>query len=141
MERGRDHRGPGQRAGLRPGAVIAAARSLCEREGLAAVTMRRLAGDLGVAPNALYSHFADKTALLDAVLDDVIGEVEPPNPHALDWAVGLVALTLQLLARGGIEGEPAVRALRALLAYPFGSALLHAPWLLESQPHQRRARS
>ncbi len=175
MDHGRDHRGPGQRAGLRPGAVIAAARSLCEREGLAAVTMRRLAGDLGVAPNALYSHFADKTALLDAVLDDVIGEVEPPNPHAVDWAEGLVALmgqtrrllldhaeliplflsrprrgrnairlgevTLQLLARGGIQGEPAVRALRALLVYSFGSAALQAPWLIEPQPDQRHARS
>src|SRR6266511_1432388 len=175
MEPGHHRRGPGHRAGLRPEVVIAAARSLSRREGLAAVTMRRLAADLGVAPNALYSHFADKTALLDAVLDDVIGEVEPPNPHAVDWAEGLVALmgqtrrllldhaeliplflsrprrgrnairlgevTLQLLARGGIQGEPAVRALRALLVYSFGSAALQAPWLTEPQPDQRHARS
>jgi TetR/AcrR family transcriptional regulator, tetracycline repressor protein len=175
MDQGRDRRGPGHRAGLRPEVVIAAARSLCEREGLAAVTMRRLAGDLGVAPNALYSHFADKTALLDAVLDDVIGEIEPPDPQSVGWAEGLVALmgqtrrllldhaeliplflsrprrgpnairlgevTLQLLARGGIQGEPAVRALRALLVYSFGFAALQAPWRTEPQPDQRRARS
>jgi TetR/AcrR family transcriptional regulator, tetracycline repressor protein len=175
MEPGQHRRGPGQRAGLRPEAVIAAARSLSEREGLAAVTMRRLAGDLGVAPNALYSHFADKTALLDAVLDDVIGQVQPPDPHAVDWAEGLVALlgqtrrllvdhaeliplflfrprrgpnairlgevTLQLLARGGIHGEPAARALRALLVYAFGFAALEAPWRTQPQPDQRRARS
>ncbi len=155
--------------------VIAAARSLSRREGLAAVTMRRLAADLGVAPNALYGHFADKTALLDAVLDDVIGEVQPPDPRAVAWAEGLVALmgqtrrllldhaeliplflsrprrgrnairlgevTLQLLARGGIHGEPAVRALRALLVYSFGFAALEAPWRTEPQPAQRRARS
>jgi AcrR family transcriptional regulator len=175
MDHGHDHRGPGQRAGLRREAVIAAARSLCEREGLAAVTMRRLAGDLGVAPNTLYSHFADKTALLDAVLDAVIGEVEPSDPDAVDWAEGLVALmgqtrrllldhaeliplflsrprrgrnairlgevTFELLARGGIEAERAVRALRALLIYSFGSAALQAPWLTEPQPDQRHARS
>ncbi len=175
MEQGRQHRGPGQRAGLRPRAVIAAARSLVEREGLAAVTMRRLAGDLGVAPNTLYSHFADKTALLDAVLDDVIGEIQPPDPHTVDWAEGLVALmgqtrrllldhaeliplflsrprrgrnairlgevTLELLARGGIQGQRAVRALRALLIYSFGFAALQAPWLTEPQPDQRHARS
>lgn len=175
MDHGHQHRGPGQRAGLRPGAVIAAARSLVEREGLAALTMRRLAGDLGVAPNTLYSHFADKTALLDAVLDDVIGEIQPPDPHAVDWAEGLVALmgqtrrllldhaeliplvlsrprrgtnairlgevTLQLLARGGIHGQRAVQALRALLIYSFGFAALQAPWLTEPQPDQRRARS
>jgi TetR/AcrR family tetracycline transcriptional repressor len=175
MDHGHQHRGPGQRAGLRPEAVIAAARSLVEREGLAAVTMRRLAGDLGVAPNTLYSHFADKTALLDAIVDDVIGEVEPPDPHAVDWAEGLVALmgqtrrllldhaeliplvlsrprrgrnairlgevTLELLARGGIRGRRAVRALRALLVYSFGFAALQAPWLSEPRPEERRARS
>src|SRR6266511_4798460 len=162
MEPGHHRRGPGHRAGLRPEVVIAAARSLSRREGLAAVTMRRLAADLGVAPHALYGHFADKTALLDAVLDDVIGEVQPPDPRAVAWAEGLVALmgqtrrllldhaeliplflsrprrgrnairlgevTLQLLARGGIHGEPAVRALRALLVYSFGFAALEAPW-------------
>src|SRR6266542_3429009 len=92
MDHGHQHRGPGQRAGLRPGAVIAAARSLVEREGLAALTMRRLAGDLGVAPNTLYSHFAGGTALLHAALDDVSGALERPAPPAVNWAEGLVAL-------------------------------------------------
>src|SRR6266511_1171712 len=49
MDHGHQHRGPGQRAGLRPGAVIAAARSLVEREGLAALTMRRLGRGAGRA--------------------------------------------------------------------------------------------
>jgi AcrR family transcriptional regulator len=42
--------------------------------------MRAVARRLGVAPNALYSHIEGKPALVDAVLDDVIGEIPLPDP-------------------------------------------------------------
>lgn len=44
-----------------------AARDLAEREGWAAVTMRRLSGELGVTQPVLYSVFAGRQALVDAV--------------------------------------------------------------------------
>lgn len=53
--------------------------------------MRRLAAELGVAPNALYSHFADKAALLDALLDHLLAEVEVPAAPA-DWQRGLAEI-------------------------------------------------
>jgi TetR/AcrR family tetracycline transcriptional repressor len=72
--------------------VVAAARRIVDREGLGALTMRRLAVDLGVTPNTLYSHVADKSALLDLLMDQVAGEVEAPNPDTVDWRDGLRAL-------------------------------------------------
>ena len=53
--------------------------------------MRRLAEALGVAPNALYTYFPDKASILDAVLDDLLGDVERPPPRTT-WQRGLVSL-------------------------------------------------
>jgi AcrR family transcriptional regulator len=53
--------------------------------------MRRLAHALGVMPNALYTYFPDKASILDAVLDDLVGDVEGPRP-LVTWRNGLVAL-------------------------------------------------
>lgn len=85
-------RRPGNRAGLDADRVLDAARDLTRREGVEALTMRRLASDLGVAPNALYSHFRDKAALLDAVLDSLLSEVEVSGLEAVHWQTGLVRL-------------------------------------------------
>jgi TetR/AcrR family tetracycline transcriptional repressor len=69
-------RGPGIRAGLSPDEVLVAAREVAEQDGIDGLTMRRLASALGVAPNTLYSHFADKAALIDAVLDSWLADIE-----------------------------------------------------------------
>jgi TetR/AcrR family transcriptional regulator, tetracycline repressor protein len=61
--------------------VVAEARRIGGREGVEALTMRRLADALGVLPNALYTYFPDKASILDAVLDDLIGDVERPRPR------------------------------------------------------------
>ena len=52
---------------LRRDQVIRTARDLAESEGWAAVTMRRLAGELGVTQPVLYSAFAGRQALIDGV--------------------------------------------------------------------------
>jgi AcrR family transcriptional regulator len=64
--------------------VLRAAVALADEVGVAAVSMRRLAQQLGVVPMALYKHVADKEELLDGMVDVVLGEIEPPDP-ALDW--------------------------------------------------------
>jgi AcrR family transcriptional regulator len=50
--------------------VVHAARDLAESDGWAAVTMRRLAAELGVTQPVLYSAFAGRQALIDAVALD-----------------------------------------------------------------------
>jgi TetR/AcrR family transcriptional regulator, tetracycline repressor protein len=85
-------RAPGQRAGLTRARVLEAARELLAERGLEAVSMRGLAARLEVTPNALYSHVANKTALIDDVLDDVLAEVRAPDPETAEPAAGLHAL-------------------------------------------------
>jgi AcrR family transcriptional regulator len=160
-------RGPGVRAGLTQAAVVAAARRIVDRHGLDALTMRRLAAELGVTPNTLYSHVAGKSALLDLLMDDVAGEVEwrdglralfastrrtvaaapelaplfLSRPTRGPNALRLGEVTLQLLARGGVEGPAAVRALRALLVYSFGYATFAAARAEDPDPRARARRA
>jgi AcrR family transcriptional regulator len=65
---------------LRRDQVIRAARDLAEADGWPAVTMRRLAGELGVTQPVLYSAFASRQALIDAValngFDDLAAALE-----------------------------------------------------------------
>ena len=56
--------------------IVAAALDLVDTEGLAALSTRRLAAVLGVSGPSLYNHFSTKDALLDAVVDEVLGEVD-----------------------------------------------------------------
>lgn len=84
-------RTPGQRAGLSRSAVLGAANEVLAERGLAALTMRAVATRLDVAPNALYSHVANKTALLDDVLDERLALVAEPDGDG-DPADGLHAV-------------------------------------------------
>jgi AcrR family transcriptional regulator len=68
--------------------VLQAAVALADESGMGAVSMRRLAQELGVVPMALYKHVADKEELLDGMVDTVIGEIDPPDP-GLDWKNGV----------------------------------------------------
>jgi AcrR family transcriptional regulator len=64
--------------------VLRAAVALADDAGIDAVSMRRLAQELGVVPMALYKHVANKDELLDGMVDVVIDEIDPPDPH-LAW--------------------------------------------------------
>jgi TetR/AcrR family transcriptional regulator, tetracycline repressor protein len=85
-------RTPGQRAGLTREEVLARARATAAEEGLERVTIRRLAAQLDVAPNALYTYFPDKAALLDALFDATLGELQPPDPEQGAWRDALAEL-------------------------------------------------
>ncbi|MGL5909359.1 MAG: TetR family transcriptional regulator [Phycicoccus sp.] len=61
--------------GLDRDVLVVAALSVIRREGLGALTMRRLAGTLGVTAPAVYRHVPTKTELLDLVTEELLGEV------------------------------------------------------------------
>jgi AcrR family transcriptional regulator len=70
-------------------AVLGAARRIADQDGVERLTMRRLAAELGVLPNALYTYYPDKEALLDALVDDLLADIDTPDPTQGDWRDGL----------------------------------------------------
>lgn len=73
-----------RRRGLTRGKVLAAAVSFVDREGLSALTMRKLGAELGVEAMSLYNHVPNKDALLDGMVEVVLGELEIPSGEG-DW--------------------------------------------------------
>lgn len=88
-ERG-GRRGP--RQGLTVEEVVRAATRVADAEGLDAVTMRRVAGDLGVAPMTLYTYVPGKAELLDLMLDAAYSRMARANTAGRAWRERLVAI-------------------------------------------------
>jgi AcrR family transcriptional regulator len=57
--------------------IVGAARALIEGGGVDALSMRKLAADVGVAPTAIYWHVGSREDLLNAVLDAMIADLPP----------------------------------------------------------------
>jgi AcrR family transcriptional regulator len=55
--------------------ILSVARALFEREGADAVSMRRVAGEVGITPMAIYRHFPSREALLRRISDDSFNEI------------------------------------------------------------------
>ena len=68
--------------------VLGAAVGLADREGIDAVTMRRLADELGAGAMSLYHHVRGKDALRDGMVDIVFGEIELPVSDG-DWMAAM----------------------------------------------------
>lgn len=83
--------------------VLDAAIELVDRRGLGALTMRRLGAALGVEAMSLYKHVANKDALLDAMVDRVIGAIAIPEEGA-DWRA---AMTLRAASARAVLGRHA----------------------------------
>jgi AcrR family transcriptional regulator len=66
-------------------AIVDAALRVLDREGAAALSMRRVAEELGTGPASLYWHVANKDALINLLVDRVIGEIEVPEPDPGRW--------------------------------------------------------
>ena len=89
--------------------VLRAAVDLADREGIGAVSMRKVAAELGVEAMSLYNHVANKEDILDGMVDIVVGEIDPPAEGA-DWKTAI---------RGRI-----LSAREALLRHPWASAVM-----------------
>ena len=68
--------------------VLRAAVALADRGGLAALTIRSLADELGVKPMSLYYYVKNKEEILDGIVDIVFGEFELPRVGE-DWRTEL----------------------------------------------------
>ena len=66
-------------------AVVDQALKLADADGAEALTIRRLADQLGVTPMAIYWHFKNKEQLLSAVADHVMRQVRPDVEPTAPW--------------------------------------------------------
>ncbi len=76
--RERPHKGP--KPGLSLGRIVEAGVKVAESDGLAAVSMSRVAAELGSAPMSLYRYVSAKDELVALMVDAVYGP--PPGPPA-----------------------------------------------------------
>src|SRR5215218_7220008 len=63
--------------------ILEAALEVMDREGLEAVTMRRIGRELGVEAMSLYNHVRDKEDILDAICEEVMAQFRVPD--AQEW--------------------------------------------------------
>ena len=83
--------------------VLRAAVALADEGGVEAISMRKIAQQLGVVPMALYKHVSSKDELLDGMVDVVVGEIDPPETGA-DWKTAIRRRVLS--ARGVLLRHP-----------------------------------
>ena len=140
---------PASRPPLTKDRILRAAVAVADREGLGALTMRRLGAELGVEAMSLYKHVANKDAILDGVVEFIVRQIEVPRDGAAwkdalrlraisarevlaghSWAIGL------LEARGSM-GPATMRSLDTMLGILRSAGFTiedaaHAIWLLDS---------
>ncbi|MEU0836363.1 TetR/AcrR family transcriptional regulator C-terminal domain-containing protein [Streptomyces sp. NPDC056231] len=116
-------------AALTLGRIVAAAVTAADTEGLAAVSMRRVAAELGVATMSLYRHVADKDDLLTRMMDTVMAEHPLPADPPAGWreAIELAARQLWDLFRRHPWLAPALSVTRPQM---ITSALPYSEWML-----------
>jgi AcrR family transcriptional regulator len=95
----RDRTAPASQRGPRPGltvdAVVTAAIDLADAEGIAAVTMRRVAELLRVAPMSLYTYVPGKAELLELMLDTVYSGMPRADTTGQPWRARLTAVAAE----------------------------------------------
>lgn len=104
---GADHGGPRQR--LTREKVLRAALDFVDANGLAALSMHKLGAELGVQGMSLYSHVANKDALLDGIVEAMTWEAQMPPAGGTDWRDALRHLAGEI--RGIILRHPAAAPL------------------------------
>jgi len=75
---------PQERIPLSHERVLRSAIAVADRGGIAGLTIRSLADDLGVRPMSVYHYFANKAEILDGIIDLVFRQIELPSPDG-EW--------------------------------------------------------
>ena len=78
----------GHRAPLNRDRVLRAAVALADQSGISSLSMRKLGEALGVEAMSLYNHVANKSDLLDGMIDIVFGEIDLPDGDG-DWRAAM----------------------------------------------------
>ncbi|GAA4878438.1 TetR/AcrR family transcriptional regulator C-terminal domain-containing protein [Kitasatospora terrestris] len=119
---------PGEPA-LTPERIVAAAVAVADAEGLAALSMRRVAAELGAATMSLYRHVADKEDLLFRMLDAAFAGHPLPADPPPGWRERLDLAARRLWA--AFRRHPWLASAMSLTRpQPVASALPYTEWVL-----------
>lgn len=88
--------------------IVQAAMETLDSEGVAGLSMRKLAAKLGSGATSLYWHVPTKDDLIDLLIDEIWGEIDVPEPELAGWRAGAL-----------------------LFGHSLRSAVLRHPWLPE----------
>src|SRR5260370_6679762 len=120
--------GPGRQPGVSRDQIVDVALEIVEAEGLDGLTMRRLAGKLGVAATAIYWHVGDKEVLLDALAERIaarVGDIPVRGDEPVARLVSIGAgLRRNLLEQPALVGLVHQQGHTALLFQPVRRALV-----------------
>jgi DNA-binding transcriptional regulator YhcF (GntR family) len=111
--------------------VLRTAIAIADVEGLDAVSMRRLAAELGIGPMSLYRHVANKEELVTQMVDEAFGEPELPVPGPEGWRAKLELISRRQweLCRRHLWLPRAVSFTRPLLV---PNMMAHTEWTLRA---------
>jgi TetR/AcrR family tetracycline transcriptional repressor len=92
---------PGPRRALSEEEILEAALTLLDEGGMKAASIRGIAARVGVAPNAVYTYFPDKAAVVQAMVEHLLGLVDHAvfADRAMPWRQRIEALALELRER------------------------------------------
>lgn len=92
---------PGPRRALTQVQILDAALSLLDAGGADAASVRGIAAKVGVAPNAVYTYFPDKSALVKALVERLLGQVDLAGltDRAQPWRQRVETIALELRER------------------------------------------
>jgi TetR/AcrR family tetracycline transcriptional repressor len=91
-------RRPGPRRALTEDEILDAALDLLDEGGPAAASVRGIAARVGVAPNAVYTYFPDKAAVVKAIVERLLGEVDHDvfADRSQPWRLRVESVALEL---------------------------------------------
>jgi len=117
----------GRPAKTSPDVVIRTALRIADNEGLAALSMRRLADELGVGPTTLYSHVANKADLVARLREEVLRPLEVNIRGDERWQDQIFAglLGLYFAFREHPSGIDLIDASPRILVEPGHRQMLH----------------
>ncbi len=97
------------RGSLSPEVILQAALAIADREGLACLTLRKIATKLDASPMAIYRHFRNKAELVAKLPDYVVGIYGVTEHATEDWRDWIVVTLLRM--RTGLLEHPGVISL------------------------------
>lgn len=105
--------------------VVRRALEVLDDYGLADLSMRRLASELGLQPSALYHHVANKQELLALLADEVLRRGGRPTPADVEWSERVTAICL-MLRDAMLAWRDGAELVSTVYAYGLGAATPYA---------------